>query len=132
MKEKNILKSLVIMITAILLGGIIILLDAEDFLEFPACIVLWFTVGYGATALAHLLALIVYLITDKDHLRMLRLLCTGVLTLISIGWAMHEKRGFMGSLGAAVIGVMFTIPCGAAFLFWLIAAIRQKVSQHSD
>ena len=68
---------------------------------------------------------------------MLRLLCPGLLTLISIGWAIHENRRFMGNIGAAVIEAMFTLPLGAAFLFRLIAAIlrmRKRVKEplHTD
>ena len=128
MNEMNTGKSLFIVITAVLFGGVILLCGLDAFLELPLWFVLCFAVGYGATALAHLIAMLVFLITEKNYLNMLLLLCPGVLTLISIGWAIHESKRFMGYLGAAVIEVMFTIPCGAAFLFWLIAIIRKKLS----
>ena len=112
MNEMNTGKSLFIVITAVLAGGIILLCGLDAFLGFPLCFVLWLAVGYGATALAHLIAMLVYLITKKNYLNMLLVLCPGLLTLISIGWAIRESQSFMGSLGAAVIEVLFTIPCG--------------------
>lgn len=137
MNKKRTLKSLLIVIIAVLLGGMIILAGFDRFLEFPAILLLWLAVGYGAAALAHLIAMLVYLLTKKDLLNMLRLLCPGLLMLISIGWAIHESRRFMGNIGAAVIEAMFTLPLGAAFLFRLIAAIlrmRKRVKEplHTD
>ena len=128
MNEMNTGKSLFIVITAVLFGGIILLCGLDAFLELPLCFVLWLAVGYGATALAHLIAMLGYLITKKNYLNMLLVLCPGLLTLISIGWAIHESHRFMGYLGAAVIEVLLTIPCGATFLFWLVAVIRKKLS----
>ena len=125
MNEMNTGKSLFIVITAVLFGGIILLCGLDAFLELPLCFVLWLAVGYGATALAHLIAMLVYLITDL--LNILLVLCPGLLTLISIGWVLHESHRFMGYLGAAVIEVLLTIPCGATFLFRLVAVIRKKL-----
>jgi len=123
MTENRTQKSIVVIIAAILLGGVIMLVGVDPFLEFPGWLVLWFAVGFGATALAHLISLIIYLITEKDCLSKLLLLCPGVLTLVMLLWACHEKKGFMGYLGAAVIEVLFVLPLGATFLFWLTAVI---------
>ena len=123
MTEERSQKSIVIIIAAILTGGFILLAGLDTFLDLPLVLVLWAAVGLCATALAHLISLIIYLITKKDRLPGLRLLCPAVLTAAAIIWAWRENKEFMGSIGAAVITVQFVIPLGATFLFWLSAAI---------
>ena len=132
MTKKSTLKSIVIIIAAILLGGIILLEGLDSFLSFPACLILWFAVGLGATALAHLISLIVCLITKKDILSVLQLLCPGVLALVALFFACRERHSFMGYIGAAVIEVLFVIPLAAAFLIRLTAVIVRVMQQHNS
>ena len=123
MNEHDVSKSIATVVIAILLAGMVAIIGIDLFLDFPFIFLLWFIIGFGATAAGHLVSLIFNLVTGKDHLRLFLPVCSGVLLLGTLLWAKHESHGFMGSLGAGIIEGLFTLPVGIVFVIWLLNAI---------
>ena len=120
MDEKQVRKSVIIVIIAVLLVCMTAVWGMENLMEPYLIIVFWAIVGFCATAVGHLVSLLVNLVTGKDHLRLLLPVCSGILLLITLIWMEKESHEFMGRIGAGILFGLFTIPVGAVFLFWLI------------
>ena len=123
MNERKVSGSVIIVSAAVLLAGLVALIGLDNFLDFPLIFLLWFIIGFGATAAGHLVSLIINLITGKDHLRLCLPLCSGALLLGTLLWAAHESHEFMGRIGAGIIEGLFTLPVGIVFVIWLLNAV---------
>ena len=123
MNERNVSGSVIIVAAAVILAGLVALIGLDNFMDFPLIFLLWFIIGFGATAAGHLVSLIINLITGKDHLRLCLPLCSGALLMGTLLWAAHESHRFMGRIGAGIIVGLFTLPVGIAFVIWLLYAV---------
>ena len=132
MQEYNVKRSVKIVIAAILLVCLIPVIGMENMIDMPLIFLLVFTVGFGAAASGHLVSLLVYLFTGKDLRRLIKPVCSGLLLLGSLLWALHESHHFMGKLGAGIIEALFSVPFGTVFLFQLICSVVHAVKSRRN
>lgn len=129
MDENQVRKSVIIVSIAVLLACMTAVVGLDNLMEPYLIFVLWAIVGFCATAVGHLVSLLVNLVTGKDHLRLFLPVCSGILLLITLIWVEKESHGFMGNLGAGIIFGLFSLPVGAVFVFWSAAGIISGLKQ---
>ena len=121
-------RTLILIIVSVL--SLSVLFSMKDsWLDFPITPLLWASVAVSASAVGHIVWLVVSIFSEKNRFYSVMPLTCAALTAVSAIQAGIESRSgeMFSDLGAAVIIVLFTLPLAAVTLLWIIVGIRHLI-----
>ena len=133
-RHEDVTRTTTLIIVSVIAILILITAGTDSLLDFPMLPILWITVMVSASAVGHIVWLIVSCFSKRNHFHtVLTLTCAGLagLSFISSEAERHSGEMFSG-LGAAIIFLLFTLPLAVTVIFWLIKGLVSLKRRKAD